>query len=636
MSAIFSARPEVIDVGRAKGGPAVEPDRILDEVFGPEKPPFLGKAWSILSPLQKEGVTGALDRYAKGEEGYLIADGTGTGKGFQLLVLAALMHEKTGKPSLLVTKSADLERDFHGDASLLGIELGNGVHTAHFGNLEETLKQAPEWGHLAVDEAGVMPVETVAAAQAHSRAYASASPFSEVGSRHTTHILSVALGRPEEEIAATLGVEALEKEAGQRYAPGEPPRRRAANAIDAAREAFEEGIRQGAIVRREYPIWGGTEVKNVAETVESLRNRREILARCDQQIATQTDPALRAEIEKGREDELRHSDSLAKVDAAVAETKAALSLGHKVILYGDDHAKGANASFLGTLDERLRTEGVTAVRFREGTPQENQAAFGEFMGPARKIDDFVAGRAETGRPVRIEVEGGSEKDAASHPDAVALANRLRARGLSVAVADGPADREPAQVLLSSGHEEVSPGGEVMEERGATVLRVPLRDLGKVAQGRLKIQDQDAAGKGVGVILLPMAFAEGLNLNHATLGGQPRHVIQAELTTGADQLQIVGRACRGANTLSPSHYTLLYAPGSPRDRVQGEKMSQDLRLLEASGSAWATTLREDMESSRPSPERSRSAGLEIGNATRFRPIAPVRGKEIEAASSIEVG
>ena len=362
----------------------------------------------------REGVNRALTRFhaslrreaPNGKCHFLIADGTGTGKGFQVMLVAAMSAEMSGQPALVVTRP-DLVPGLLRDARHLGLPLQPGrVEVLGYDHLEEKLHQAGRSGRryslLALDEAqdvvsAASLRQSVDAAPTQNILYLSATPF--VTRQGAVYFLSRLSGQSETSLSEELGSNL-------------------AATISGIERRNRELFNQGALVRREFPFWGEQRGAQIYEATPHLQRAEWQLQQTYLQHFRQvkTDREIQT-TQENFDREIRALSDENLIEPACREIEKQVRAGRKVIFYGTDLSipalspTGAETSrryegLLTGLQARLAARGLPAARLSEGSVgQSSEAQVLQNSLEANRFIDFPVLNVD-GNPV---LNGAGEK-----------------------------------------------------------------------------------------------------------------------------------------------------------------------------------------------------------------------------------
>lgn len=334
----------------------------------------------------RDGVNLAINRFtgsnrqpdSAGKSYFLIADGTGTGKGFQAVLSGAILGERLNQDALLVTR-ADLVDEARNDATRLGLNDCKLRFTC-FEEFAKVLSDAKRTGTqfsvVAIDEAQELRSEKLQAlletAPTRNVLLLSATP---VQSRAEAEFFGAKLsGRSRAEVRRQLA---------------------SGDAAERVAEIWRDLYRNGACVRREFPFYG-EQGKLELETLSIAQREEEqaVLRGYEAQMKFQALPEVRR-LKLELAQELRAISDLALVHRATDEIERRLRDGGKVIFYGDDKSfqssflrdtKGEPRRFAGLLSavqQELAFRGVTATKLLEPLPPPIYETQGEAIARAR-------------------------------------------------------------------------------------------------------------------------------------------------------------------------------------------------------------------------------------------------------------
>ncbi|HUW16715.1 MAG TPA: hypothetical protein VMW94_06525, partial [Actinomycetes bacterium] len=186
-------------------------------VVGGEHLPEPGEAlpagrWSAeLDAPQRLGVNLALRRFKDGGKGFLLADGTGTGKTRQILAVAEVTAEESGKPTLIITNSqATIDGSFAADARAMGVSLpSRKIEVGTYDSLRSGKSGRGDYGLVVFDEAhnlkNVSAAKTTAANSVRTdrKLFATATPLDRPTG--ASYFLAELTGRSIDDVQRELG-----------------------------------------------------------------------------------------------------------------------------------------------------------------------------------------------------------------------------------------------------------------------------------------------------------------------------------------------------------------------------------------------------------------------------------------------
>ena len=244
-----------------------------------KKPDF-----SILDEHQKLGVALALKALFNGKN-FLLADGTGVGKTMELLTIAHGYKKRTGKPVVIITQSKSVaETRFKSDAEKLGIDLSEFVITTYH-QLSKGNVPKGEFGLAVFDEAhnfknphSKKSIAGLLRLKASQKVYATATPFDRVWGAE--YFLSEITGIPAEKIRERLGYSVINRinpDTGEMEPTAVLDKGYTWSKVHQnILELRNEAIRQGLMIRREYPFYGKLQVHYINPPISLLEDEENI------------------------------------------------------------------------------------------------------------------------------------------------------------------------------------------------------------------------------------------------------------------------------------------------------------------------------------------------------------------------
>ncbi|MDD8011853.1 MAG: DEAD/DEAH box helicase family protein [Acidobacteriota bacterium] len=326
-----------------------------------------------MSEEQRLGVNAILTRAKKKQRGYLLGDGVGLGKTTEMLAAANELYEQSGGKSkiLIVTQAKSiLQGSFLDDAKRLKIDLNRFYLATYTGVSGENpvalkhLEQVKPTTHpiagrkfdvVMMDEShnlkNSLASKTIASKKlvrsAEFIVFATATPMDRPTG--AAYFMAEITGLQPDYIANLLGFEIKEKQ---------DPETGEITEVVVPLQGFDwprikqnlalmrlGAIKNGAMIRREYPFLGKLERTNVEMPREVAEHEQRMLAYYDQAIRSLPPRSKYRIILSGlRTQAMAHLAEPHKVPEAIRRTKEALAAGQKVIIVVDS----VNAS------ERLR------------------------------------------------------------------------------------------------------------------------------------------------------------------------------------------------------------------------------------------------------------------------------------------
>lgn len=406
----FDKRP--VDVGELLTGKPTAPgqDHLSEAMqgsvgmVGEEPSEFLNRTMTDREDdTIRNGVNRVVERFTNpdlrhecpnGQSHGLIADGTGTGKGYQAVLAAATMANKKGLPALVATRS-DLVSGLHHDAERLGIDLEKAhVEVVAFEDLPRLAREAKSYAVLALDEA-----QDIARDQDLVEA---------VDSMKTDGVLH---------LTATPYIEANEAEYFMSRLSGQNPevlgrfeKANLKNLPDVLKETNKEFFEQGAMVLREYPYYGESGGMKV-HGMSSGQKREEkqvasVYSSAVYQAYTRGDAETVQTLSNQMVEELQAVSDRALVKHAADHIREELKAGRKVVFYGS--AKEFQSQLSGERYESFLD--ALGKELSEGKPP---VPFSKFSDPKGRESTGEKSARESANKQAIEdfTDGGSRKDA---------------------------------------------------------------------------------------------------------------------------------------------------------------------------------------------------------------------------------
>lgn len=322
---------------------------------------------------QRLAVNLAIDRFEAGGRGFMLADGTGTGKTRQMLAIADQHRRRTGKPVLIVTENASIIADaFERDAREMGIDLRDFELTTYPQVRAEKAGQGA-YGLVIFDEAHNLKnqeaAKTVAAnaISADHRLFATATPLDKLTG--AVYFLSEITGIEPKQIYDRIGLEVRVDTDGPRAKQYVVPKegvewgKVASSLIDLRNKAVEDG----AFIRREYPFFGSIEDDGQFQLTKEQREEQErIWDHWQGRIDEARSPKVKGNLSGQRLGELSRWAEAQKKEAVFRNILSELNEGRSVVVVAegvnDTEIKGLGgkkeAGLIGWLADQLTDQGI--------------------------------------------------------------------------------------------------------------------------------------------------------------------------------------------------------------------------------------------------------------------------------------
>jgi len=345
--------------------------RVIDQENLPKPGDHVNIGQYDIDENQRLAVNLAVEAFTSDKKGFMLADGTGVGKTRIELVAAEEWRKKSNKPVLIVTKNKQIiAGSFTADAKSLGINLDNFVMATYTG-LDKIPKQ--EYGLVIFDEAheikNATSQKSIEAGNIKSDhiMFATATPMDRpTGS---AYFISKMSNRPLEEVEAEMGFYTkVEVDKYGNEKKGVYPLKgfNWGKIFDNIIKIRKEAIKNGQMIRREYPFFGTITSDNVLLGESFNIGHQRIDDYWQERIDAARSPQAKKNLAGQRIGELsRHTES-GKIDIAYKLLKKDLAEGRSVILIAegvnDSEIKGLDGQVVkGLLSEvakRLTAEGI--------------------------------------------------------------------------------------------------------------------------------------------------------------------------------------------------------------------------------------------------------------------------------------
>jgi hypothetical protein len=334
-----------------------------------------------LAPHQKDSVNLALEKFEKGEKGFLLADGTGAGKTRQAIALAQSYLEaiNANKPVIIVTESESiLQTAWKEDLEAMGIPWNNaklngfkpGMINITTYSQADKIKDYPDKGLIIMDEAHN-------AKNSDSNTYAAMKQVMEEAD-HTFMATATPMDKLEQMqyICDALG---MDFQKVYKTIKDVDPYKEAMN-IDSL---FEDITRQGLMVKREVPF-GDLDVKLI-KTKFSPANQKKLEKALEE---------VRKTGNKSQYVNVRRLLEEFKVEQAIDDVVKDIEAGKQVVLFAD---RVSDAKILGfdspgtlpLLEKKLKERGIPFESIYGGASTEFDK-----QEIKRKKDAFQSGKVK--------------------------------------------------------------------------------------------------------------------------------------------------------------------------------------------------------------------------------------------------
>lgn len=383
--------------GRHGARPAI---RMAGEELVPTPRSFVGPDSfnSSLDQHQQLGVNLALTRFEQGGTGFLLADGTGVGKTREILAIASEMAAQG--PVLIVTQNQSVINDsFKRDAQAMDVSMDN-ISLITYSALTKG-HRSDRYKLVIFDEAHNLKndaaAKTVAAQnlQADHFVYATATPMDRPTG--AVYFLRQVSGKTDEEIYTALGL-------AYNYQENEDGSIKEWYTLDKGMtwgtyldnlvKLRDELIREGGMVRREYPFFGKVSVKELELNDNELSAQSQIedywdgLIESARSMTYKRNMAGQKTMELGRWTEgmkVAHVYDMVKQGLAEGKSVVVMAEGvNNIMVKGLNDFEANRAAMIGAMSKQLSQDGV---RFSE--------LYGSSKtGKSQAIEDFQNGTTQ--------------------------------------------------------------------------------------------------------------------------------------------------------------------------------------------------------------------------------------------------
>lgn len=266
--------------------------RVVDQKNIPKPRDYVGSGKYEIDDNQRLAVNLIIERFTKEKNkkgvtpaGFGLFDGTGTGKTRTILVAAKEMVDRTGKPSLIITKNVNIvETSFNRDADVLGIKVGKLDSNApiRIGTYEDLIERnvkgetrpaniKPDvFGTILCDEAhGLKNMDskrTIAFEKLNpdNVVFATATPMDRPEA--ATYFMAKLSGENVEDVNKRMGFKAgwvLNEYTGESEYRVDPIEGYTWDQVYSNIIKMRAKLnKEGALIRREFPFWGELEADN--------------------------------------------------------------------------------------------------------------------------------------------------------------------------------------------------------------------------------------------------------------------------------------------------------------------------------------------------------------------------------------
>jgi hypothetical protein len=348
--------------------------RVASETLLPKPPDKISAGqYGILAKDQRFAVNLALHSFLDNKKkGFMLADGTGVGKTLIELTVAREMADQTGKPSLIITQNEQIIRgNFKADAKKAGIDLDN-IEIGTYHGLRAGKVGKKDYGVVIFDEAhnlkNVQAGKTIAAesVNADHRLYATATPMDRPTG--ASYFLSQITGIPQEDIQRRLGFEVKEmydsKTNQVRKWTVLLEGHSWADVMDNIVDMRDQAIRDGAMIRREFPFFGDVKQERRSMPYDLQLEQKDIDRYWQAKISSARNPNTKRNYAGQRILELSRWAESKKVDWIYDMAMKDIENGYHVVIVAeginDTMIKGLGEEvpgFIGAFENKLNAEG---------------------------------------------------------------------------------------------------------------------------------------------------------------------------------------------------------------------------------------------------------------------------------------
>jgi hypothetical protein len=405
-----SGRPAVSPADRGEGGRGRPPLRYANTENLPEiTKEHVVKGKYDVDEHQRYGINLALQRFLTYlKKAFLLADGTGVGKTREELVIADQVKKQTGGKILIVTESTRvIKESFVPEARRTNIALSD-FEVGSYTELRDKKIGTGQYALAIFDEShnlkNIDSGKSDAARKVKTERYlyATATPMDQV--TQAAYYLADITDRPLHEITNELGFNIVEQKdffgARTRYVSAMKPGITPDMVVDNVLKLRNEAIKNGAMIRREYPFYGEIKEKNLGLDADTLTKQTMIDEFYQQKIdwikkqvkygriSREEGKGIMMAYGSKRKDELWHLTEPLKAEYVFQQTVKDLEAGKQVVIVGSFYSESVLSSIGGNVE--------AFIPIIERKLTEAGIKFGRAYGSKEKrtmegIDDFQAG-----------------------------------------------------------------------------------------------------------------------------------------------------------------------------------------------------------------------------------------------------
>jgi len=518
---------------------------------------------------QQYAVNLALRRQSEGGPAFLLADGTGVGKTREILAIADQMAQRGGKPVLIVTQNKQvIAGSFTDDSRTMGITLGKTIQVGTYDDLRAGKIGRGDYAAVIFDEAHNLKnadsSRSFAAAQVKApfKVYATATPMDKAF--NAAYFLAEISGMSELEVQDALGFRIMERrdETGKvvGFYPVLKPGYNAARVNQELARLRGEAVKNGAMIRREYPFYGEIMTDPIEQMPEEFLDLQEAVDDYWQaQIEEARSPRWRMSLAGQRIGELGRLAETFKTGPVMARVQEELKAGRTVIVVGENvnpsDLKGADFTTTGlvsNLAAALEQQGVRVARI-----------YGD-GDKSRAIADLQSGRAQVALMTPQSGGTGVNLDdvAGDRPRTMIIATTNWAGDQFDQILGRVSRRNtasPANVVFMPSPESLS------DSRRAHVLKDKLDKLRLIQTGVLSDQLDIAAEEEGAPAVAPAETVA--RISDRTVGGITEVVVQGPATFKIkDELKATAERVRGAIRFDKQRKAWVIRVADPQDLV----------------------------------------------------------------------
>jgi hypothetical protein len=354
---------------------------------------YVGPSGAGIDEVQRFAVNAALSAFEDGKPAYLLGDGTGVGKTGTELAIAAQAALRTKLPSLIVTQSQPIiENRFKQDAIKLGVPT-QAIEFLTYTDLSLGKVPAKQYGVVIYDEAhnlknaGSLRETFAKQVNAKNRVFATATPMD--GPTHASYFLAELTGKTKQQIADKLGFHYEQQTVNGQIREFARLNKNTqwADVIDQIKRLRNQAVRDGQLIRREYPFFGNAALREAPVYPKEIGLEQQKIIGYWNQLIAKARPGsnYKRNLAGQKTLELSRWAEIQKLPAILQAVLEDYAAGKHVIVYAEGYnptfIKGAGKTVPGFLSELGRELDKRGIRYAK-VFEDNATA------KARAAEDF--------------------------------------------------------------------------------------------------------------------------------------------------------------------------------------------------------------------------------------------------------